>query len=324
MMQKKVSSIVFLVISILLVYYVFKNIPYQQFVTQMTDVDWEMVGLAILCLLASAWFRNLRWLMLFSPLGYSLSRKQGLAALLLSYPANLLIPQSSFFVRASYIKKESEASFSASLGTILAEKVIDGVVVFSLFFIFLFSSFASTLPSFSSISDSSFLITLLVCAIFTLLLTYLYKKNKGKWKKKVNEQLGQLKTGLLTILQVKNLPVFLLYTFFIWLTYFGIYFFLLRATVSPQFLGLQLPVDISVMANVGWIFPTQGGVGSYHFFVSKVMQIQPFTLAQSAFFAFFTHLFIIGNDVFWGVLVLLFNRDKVVSLAELSAKTPAE
>jgi uncharacterized protein (TIRG00374 family) len=321
MMQKKVSSIVVLGISLLLVYYVFKDIPYQQFVRQTTKVNWEMVGLAVLCLLASAWFRNLRWLMLFSPLGYSLSQKQGLAALLLSYPANLLIPQSSFFVRASYIKKESEASFTASLGTILAEKAMDGLVVFGLFFIFLFSSFASTIPS---ISNSSFLIILLVSVIFTFLLTYLYKKNKGKWKQKISQQLGQLRTGLLTILQVKHLPLFLLYTFLIWLTYFGIYFFLLRATVSPVFWGLQLPVDISVMANVGWIFPTQGGVGSYHFFVSKVVQLYNYLPVEAAFFAFFTHLFIIGNDVFWGVLVLLFNRDKVVSLAELNAKTPSE
>ncbi|MFN3783043.1 MAG: lysylphosphatidylglycerol synthase transmembrane domain-containing protein [Spirosomataceae bacterium] len=320
-MRKNISSIVFLGISILLVYYVFKDIPYKQFVEQIKEIDWRMVGLATLCLLSSAWFRNLRWLMLFSPLGYSISQKQGFAALLLSYPANLLVPQSSFFVRASYIKKVSQASFTASFGTILAEKAMDGLVVFGLFFIFLFSSFTSTI-SIPSISRASIFLLVLIGGAFLFFATYLYKKSKGKWKQKISEQLGQLKTGLLSILHVHNLPLFLLHTLLIWLTYFGIYFFLLRATVSPPFFGLQLPVDISVMANVGWIFPTQGGVGSYHFFVSKVMEMQSFTLVQSAFFAFFTHLFIIGNDVVWGVLVFLFNRDNVVSRNELNTKTP--
>lgn len=322
-MQKKVSSIIFLSISLFLVYYVFKDIPFKQFVQQIHEIHWGMVVLAVFCLLASAWFRNIRWMMLFKPLGYKITQKQALFSLLLSYPANLIIPQSSFFVRASYIKKVSHASFTASFGTILAEKAMDGIVVFGLFFIFLFSSFSFSY-SFPTLSIYHLTLSAVTFLLIFLVFTYVLKRNKSQWVHKIKVQIDQLKTGLSTIQQVQHLSLFLFHTCLIWATYFGIYFFLLRATVSPSFAGIQLPIDISVMANVGWIFPTQGGVGSYHFFVSKVMRMHDYLPVEAAFFAFFTHLFIIGNDVIWGVLVLLFNRDKVVSLAELNTKTPSE
>lgn len=142
MTKKRIWTYVFLSISVLLLYYVLRDVKYKDFMKQTTKVDLKMVGFAGICMSLSAWFRNLRWLVLFSPLGYKIKKGQAFSALLLSYPANLIIPQSSFFVRASYLRKMSGIPFSECLGTIIAEKLMDGLVVFGLFFIFMFSDFS--------------------------------------------------------------------------------------------------------------------------------------------------------------------------------------
>lgn len=103
MTKKNFISIVFFSVSVALFYYVLKDLKYKDFIKQSSKVEWKMVGLSAVCMILSTWFRNLRWLILFRPLGYKIKKSHALYALLLSYPANLLIPQSSFFVRASYL-----------------------------------------------------------------------------------------------------------------------------------------------------------------------------------------------------------------------------
>ena len=91
-------------------------------------------------------------------------------------------------------------------------------------------------------------------------------------------------------------------------------YFLLKGSVSRDFIGFKLPVELAVMANIGWIFPTQGGLGSYHFFITHIMQSHGFEKLQAVFFAFFSHTFIIFNDLILGLYVLLNNRRIVFSL----------
>jgi hypothetical protein len=256
---------------------------------------------------------------LFEPLGYNIRKGQAFSALLLSYPANLIIPQSSFFVRASYLKRMCGVPFSECLGTIVAEKLLDGLVVFGLFFLLMFSN-ARYQPSFSG-KYSFYIYFVLLIVPFGMLF---FSKRKGREFlhrytifEFVHQQWLNFKEGLMTTLAVKNKIRLVLYTLFIWLPYFGIFYFLLKGSDSSLVLNIQLPVELAVMANIGWIFPTQGGVGSFHFFVSRVMTIHGFENLQAVFFALLSHSFILCNDIFWGLVVMLYNRKTVVNLISL-------
>jgi hypothetical protein len=63
----------------------------------------------------------------------------------------------------------------------------------------------------------------------------------------------------MTTLAVKNKIRLVLYTVFIWLPYFGIFYFLLKGSDSSLVLSIQLPVELAVMANIGWIFQPRVG-----------------------------------------------------------------
>lgn len=316
MTKKRICTYVFLSISVLLLYYVLRDVKYKDFMKQTAKVDLKMVGFAGICMSLSAWFRNLRWLVLFSPLGYKIKKGQAFSALLLSYPANLIIPQSSFFVRASYLRKMSGIPFSECLGTIIAEKLMDGLVVFGLFFIFIFSDFSFQTSIFQNYR-LYFAIILCVVVIFFVIRFFFKTYFDDRWDKVISQiksQLSHFKIGLLTTKNVENKWLLFLYTVTIWLPYFALFYFLLKGSVSRDFIGFKLPVELAVMANIGWIFPTQGGLGSYHFFIAHIMQLHGFEKLQSVFFAFFSHTFIIFNDLILGLYVLLTNRRIVFTL----------
>ncbi len=321
MNKKKVWTLLILFSSICLLFYLLRDLKFKELVQQISKVNLRYLVLAGVSMFLSVWFRNLRWILLFEPLGYTIRKGQAFSALLLSYPANLIIPQSSFFVRASYLRRMCGVPFSECLGTIVAEKLMDGLVVFGLFFLFMFSN-AQYQPSFSG--KYSFYIFFVLAIISVGVLFLLTRSGKGFLHRNtilefVHHQWLNFKEGLLTTKAVKNKRLLVLYSLFIWLPYFGIFYFLLKGSVSSLLVDFHLPVELAVMANIGWIFPTQGGVGSFHFFVSRVMVFHGFENLQAVFFALLSHSFIVFNDIFWGLVVMLYNRKAVINL--ISFKT---
>ncbi len=316
MTKKRIWTYVFLSISFLLLYYVLRDVKYKDFMIQTAKIDFKMVGLASICMILSAWFRNLRWLMLFSPLGYKIKKGQAFSALLLSYPANLVIPQSSFFVRASYLRKISGVPFGECLGTIIAEKLMDGLVVFGLFFMFMFSNFSFQISFFKNFR---LYFAILLCGVLIFFASRFFIKTyyQNYWQKVmhlIKSQLSHFKIGLLTTKKVENKWLLFLYTVVIWLPYFAIFYFLLKGSVVQDFIDFRLTLELAVMANIGWIFPTQGGLGSYHFFITHTMLSHGFESLLAVFFAFFSHTFIIFNDVILGFYIVLINRRIVFNL----------
>jgi uncharacterized membrane protein YbhN (UPF0104 family) len=322
MTKKNFLSIVFFSVSVALFYYVLKDLKYKDFIKQSSKVEWKMVGLSAVCMILSTWFRNLRWLMLFRPLGYNIKKIHALYALLLSYPANLLIPQSSFFVRASYLKKMSAVPYGPCLGTIMAEKLIDGIVVFGLFFVFLFSNFAF---DFSFFNTHIFTIYLAITILSVLCLSIFFVKiNLNKfWIKTKNIVINQIqgfKIGLKTSKSIDNKKLFFLYTILIWLPYIAIFYFLLKGSVLKESIGFLLPTELAVMANIGWIFPSQAGIGSYHFFINKIMILYGFDTIKGVFFAFFSHSIITFCDIIFGSIVVIINFKVLLNFLFLKYK----
>ena len=322
MTKKNFISVVFLSVSVALFYYVLKDLKYKDFIKQSSKVEWKMVGLSALSMFLSTWFRNLRWLMLFRPLGYKIKKSHALYAILLSYPANLLVPHSSFFVRASYLKKMSGVPIGSSLGTIMAEKLIDGIIVFGLFFIFLFSNFALDFSFFNThiltINQAIAILSVLCLCIFFV------KFNLNQfWIKAKNVVINQMmgfKIGLKTSKNIDNKALFFLYTILIWLPYISIFYFLLKGSVLKESVGFWLPTELAVMANIGWIFPSQAGIGSYHFFINKIMTLYGFEPIKGVFFAFFSHSIITFCDIIFGSIVVIINFRVLLNLLYLKYK----
>ena len=76
--------------------------------------------------------RAYRWQFLLEPLGYKPKFANSVMAVLIAYLLNLFIPRSGEIARAASIKKYENIPFEKAFGTIVAERVADVIMLFSI------------------------------------------------------------------------------------------------------------------------------------------------------------------------------------------------
>lgn len=74
-------------------------------------------------------FRGWRWNLSLEPLGENPKRSNSVYAIFVSYAANLLLPRLGEVSRCGILAKYDGVSFSKSLGTVVAERLIDMLCV---------------------------------------------------------------------------------------------------------------------------------------------------------------------------------------------------
>jgi uncharacterized protein (TIRG00374 family) len=103
---------------------------WQRFVHALSDVRWDLYALHVGLLLVLHTFRAVRWRHLLHPIAPDVSNKRVLAASWIGFTAILLLPlRAGEIVRPYLIRDGKKISLSAALGTMGAERVIDGLVV---------------------------------------------------------------------------------------------------------------------------------------------------------------------------------------------------
>lgn len=93
------------------------------------QVKWWTVPPYLALVLASAYFRGVRWRLLLRPVA-NVSRGQALSAVLIGSAAVLLMPlRLGEMARPVLIARTQRVSAMAALGTVVAERIIDGLVL---------------------------------------------------------------------------------------------------------------------------------------------------------------------------------------------------
>lgn len=97
---------------------------------QLADVRWGWVALHVMMLMTLHVIRALRWRHLLRPIAPEVSSRRVLAASWLGFFAILMLPlRAGEIVRPWLIRDGKKVTMSAALGTMGAERVIDGLVV---------------------------------------------------------------------------------------------------------------------------------------------------------------------------------------------------
>ena len=63
---------------------------------------------------------------------------------------------------------------------------------------------------------------------------------------------------------MKGKWIFVLYTLFIWITYFLLAYLLFFSIEATSHLGLREGFFVLVLSSLGFIMPSPGGIGTYH------------------------------------------------------------
>ncbi len=260
-------------------------------------IFWVFIVLALFTF--SNYLRAIRWQTLLRVMGYESKTYNAFGTVMLGYFANLGFPRLGEIVRPATLSKYENIPLEKNIGTIVVERVVD--VVCLLFCIFLAvvlggEAMVDYIQNNSTISANQIFIFIGICMLggITAILLYrnlLKKDSNNKIFLFIKEKIQGLVDGLMTILKVENKFLYILQTIGIWLCYFLMTYLFFFAYGPTEHLGPTAGLVAFVFGSLGIVFPSPGGMGSYHFLISQALILygvngfEAFTFANILFFA---------------------------------------
>ncbi len=218
--------------------------------------------------------RAYRWHFLLEPLGYKPKLANSIMTVLIAYLLNLFIPRSGEFARAVSIKEYEGIPFEKAFGTIVAERVIDVLMLLAIigvaFYLqtdLLSSYFFKDSGQSSLYSKIIIFIVFPVCGFFTY---RFLKKSTNPFIIKLMQFINGLFDGVKSILNMKKKWQFIFHTFFIWAMYLLMFYVVTFALPETKNLPFAAVVVGFVVGGLSMAL-TNGGLGSYPIFVASVL-----------------------------------------------------
>ncbi len=283
-------------IGLLAVYLVFNGLNYDEIFSYIKKANYYWLALSALLVLLAHWVRALRWQMLIQALGKPVALKHTFYAVMVGYLANLAFPRLGEVSRCGVLKKKVDLDFTLLFGTVITERLIDLlslllVVLLTIALQFgLIYSFLNQLLGATKFSISSIGISLISILFLTLISYGLYKKyQQSTLVLKMISFLKSLYTGLSSILILKNRWLFVFYTLLMWALYILSVYVAFWALPNTALLGIGAAFTVIVLGSLGMIAPVQGGIGAFHFMVSKALQFYQINKATGITLATLMH-----------------------------------
>lgn len=232
------------------------------------------VSLSVVIGVLSHFSRAVRWNFMLKPLGYTPKLSNSVFIILMAYFANLGVPRSGEFLRATALTTYEGVPFEKGFGTIVTERVIDLIMLLLIIIVALVLQTDIILEFLNEkginlIGAAGILSIGILGLIFFL---FLIRKSNSGFALKLKNFLNGMLDGISSILKMKNKWSFVFHTFLIWGCYIAM-FWVIKYTV-PETVNLSL--SELLVAFVGGAFAmstTNGGIGLYPIAVSTSLAI---------------------------------------------------
>ena len=272
---KVLKNIVPLGLGLYLVYYSFANTSEadrQQIIISIKQADLRFVFLSLVFGVFSHLSRAYRWSYLLRPLGYRPTFMMRILTVMISYFSNLGIPRSGEVLRATALATYADVPFEKSFGTIVTERIIDLIMLFSLIGLGFVLQGELLLKVIGNPSLDGMLIVWMVLAasVFFLGIRQL-KRSQHALAVKIIRFFKGLWQGMLSIRAIKGKWAFVGHTLFIWAMYLMMFWVVTLAL--PETSGLTFSALIPAFVAGGFAMSaTNGGIGLYPIAVAAVLQ----------------------------------------------------
>ena len=243
-------------------------------------------------------FRGWRWTQTLAPLGEHPKSSNCVYAIFISYAANLVIPRIGEVSRCGVLAKYDQVSFSKSLGTVVSERLIDTLCIgliagttlllqASVFASF-FEQTGTNVDRYAGLLTSVHFWIILVCGVAILLLAFFLIRNVALFAK-LKGLVHNIWLGVIALKDVKNVPLYLIYTIGIWGAYFMEFYLTFYAFDFSAHLGSLAGMVMFVVGSIAVIVPTPNGAGPWHFAIITMMVLYGVDKGNAAIFALLVH-----------------------------------
>lgn len=258
--------------------------------------------LSALIALLSHLIRAERWKLLLGPVGYKVGLLKGFLSVMIGYFINLVVPRGGEVSRCYNLYRLSGTPVNISLGTVVAERVIDLIFLIVLIgtsflievdnlLLFFNSDEVKALQGNESSEGMPWgIITsgiLGLVGIFTIF-WYLFKTRRYLMLRFISRSknvITGVRDGAKSVLKLKQRGLFIIYSLAIWICYYLMMYFVMLAFPETENLGLDAALTIFVIGGIAMAIPLPGGAGSFHILVTTGLVLL-YSLAQDKAVAF--------------------------------------
>ena len=313
-MRKMISFLKFslpLLLGLVLLFYAFKNIQLDDFLSKLDQTRYEwVIGSMLLSSLAYV-SRAYRWQLLLRAADQKVSTFRLTLAVFVGYLANLAFPRLGEVVRCAVLKKTNQIPVSLSIGTVVTERIIDSLVLLFFLIIALLLEFDLIVTYFENIFSTSHipldgilyaaLTLLMIFSILVLVILRTHTPLSQRTKKMASEVLK----GILTIKSIQSKSLFLITTTVMWLTYFLMSYMIFFALEETSSLSLTAGFMLLVSGGIALALPVQGGIGTYHAMIAMMLGLYGIENTTGLFLATLLHSSQILSVVIFGGISLV-------------------
>ena len=297
---KKVLQVVFpLLLGAFILFWVYRDFSFQRVWEVLTggmNYGWILVSL-VFGVFANL-FRGWRWKLALEPLGESPKAAHCVYAIFISYASNLVIPRVGEVTRCGVLSKYDGVSFSKSLGTVVSERMIDTLCVGLItgltlllqmpVFANFFAETGTNVDRYAEVLTSAHFYLIVVCVLAALVLVFFLVRNIALFAK-VKGILQNVWQGIVALKDIKQIPLYIIYTVGIWVCYFLEFYLAFYAFGFSAHLGVSAGLVMFVVGTLAVIVPTPNGAGPWHFAVMTMMVLYGVGKEDAGIFALLVH-----------------------------------
>ena len=262
------------------------------------EMNWTWMLLSFPFGILAQLFRGWRWKQTLEPIDEHPRTSTSIYAVFLSYAVSLIIPRLGEFTRCGVLKRYDGCSFSKALGTVVTERAIDTLLMgtvagltllfqLSVFGTFFTQTGTSLDTIFERFSLTGYLVTA-VCAVAILILLHILFQSLNIYSK-VKATASGIWQGVISLKDVKNLPLFIFFTIGIWISYFLHYYLTFFCFEATSHLGLACALVTFVVGSIAVIVPTPNGAGPWHFAVKTMLILYGVVDEYALYFVLIVH-----------------------------------
>jgi len=316
-----------LLISAVVLYFTYRDYDFSQFRADLMRINWHWLGGALTFSAIAPLFRGLRWNLLLDPIGYKVPRRDTILTVFSGYAANIIIPRVGEISRCAMLERNAGVPFSKGLGTLVAERVVDAVLLglivlgsilsqLGQFRLLLTPSADSVQPaatgSVNMLQNPHFWYWTAGIIIGAIVCWYLCTKFH-LWDKIVGFISGFWE-GFLSLRQIRRLPLFLLYSAGIWVCYYLELYLAFYCLPSTAAVGPLAGLACFAASSIAVLVPTPNGAGPWNLAIVKMLGIYGVPESDAQPMSFVLHfcqtmIYLLCGLIAWVVLKIIHTND---------------
>jgi len=325
-----VKHIGFWAIGLFILWWITRNQDLDLIFYEVKRANYTWLLVAMMVGVLSHFIRALRWNILIGSIGGRVHTSRAFRAVMNGYLVNLVVPRLGEISKCMMLSKSTGVPFNNLAGTMVAERIIDLLTLALLLFFtiaiqfrfvigFINDLFLATLVArYAGSADIIVFGTIGLLMLLAFLLLYIRRKLKkarpGSTKHKIKEQIKGFLEGLKSLWKVRQISLFVFYSFVIWALYFVSAYLAFFSIEATSHLSPMAGLTLLAVGGLGILAPIPAGIGTYHFMtiatLTMLYQISP---EPATSYAYLSHamqmvLILATNGVLWLVYTFKWKR----------------